>query len=310
LLPILCLKAASNSIGDTLRRTPIFLTALLLGASAGLLAQTIQSASNDAQPLSVANDSFTPVVAATHSRTRPSYTSAPFSRMAFGGGVSAMGINLQAAVIANRYMNLRGVGNFFNYSINNISTNGLNVSGKLNFATAGASVDFFPFPNHGFRLSPGVLFYNQNQVTATMVAPGGTSFTLNDYTYYSSQANPVTGAGGVSLNKRSPAFTITTGWGNMIPRRGGHFSFPFEIGAAFVGSPAVNMALLSGQVCADPQGTVGCQNVVGNSQIDSNLQAQVAKYQSDLNPLNIYPIFSFGVAYSFGLRGEASRGVH
>ena len=86
----------------------------------------------------------------------------PFSHLAFGGGISPLGINLQAAVNVNRYMNLRGVGNFFNYSVNNISTNGLNINGKLNFATAGASVDFYPFPNHGFRLSPGALFYNQN----------------------------------------------------------------------------------------------------------------------------------------------------
>ena len=163
------------------------------------------------------------------------------------------------------------------------------MNGTLNFATAGASVDFYPFPNHGFRVSPGVLFYNQNQVTATVVAPGGTSFTLDGYTYYSSQANPVTGSGSLVLNKQNPAFTITTGWGNMIPRRGGHWSFPFEIGAAFIGAPTVNMALTSGQVCANPAGTVGCMNVVGNSQINSNLQAQVAKYQNDLNPFRFYP---------------------
>jgi len=229
--------------------------------------------------------------------------------MAIGGGISAMGINLQTAVIANRYLNVRAVGNFFNYSINNISTSGMNVDAKLNFATAGAALDVYPFPNHGFRISPGALFLNRNQASALFVAPGGTSFTLNDYTYYSSQANPVTGTGGVGLHKTSPAFTITTGWGNMIPRRGGHFSFPVEIGAAFVGSPTVNMALVSGQVCADPQGTVGCMNVVGDPDINANLQAQVAKYQNDLNQLKIYPIFSFGAAYSFRLRGEASRGI-
>ncbi len=96
---------------------------------------------------------------------------------------------------------------------------------------------------------------------------------------------------------------MTTGWGNMIPRRGGHFSVPVEIGAAFVGTPALNMALTSGQVCQDPAGTIGCMNVVGNSQIQSNLAAQQAKYQNDLNPLKIYPIFTTGIAYSFTLRG-------
>jgi hypothetical protein len=218
-----------------------------------------------------------------------------------------MGINMQAAVIANRYMNIRGVGNFFNYSLNNLNVSGMNVSGKLNFATAGTSVDFYPFPSHGFRVSPGVMFYNQNQVTAAVVAPGGTSFKLDDTTYYSSQAQPVTGSASVILNKQNPAFTMTTGWGNMIPRRGGHWSFPFEIGAAFIGAPTVNMALTSGQVCTDPAGTINCANVVGDSQVTTSLQAQVAKYQNDVNPFKIYPIVSTGVAFSIGLRGgEAS----
>lgn len=218
-----------------------------------------------------------------------------------------MGVNLQAAVNANRYMNIRGVGNFFNYSVNNISTNGLELNGKLNMATAGASVDFYPFPNHGFRISPGALFYNQNGINATAMAAGGTSFTLDGYTYYSSEANPVSGTASLGLHTQSPAFTITTGWGNMISRRGGHLSFPFEIGAAMIGAPTVNMALTSGQVCANPQGTIGCVDVVGNPQIESNLQAQVAKYQNDVNQLRFYPIFSFGVAYNFGIRGGASR---
>jgi hypothetical protein len=214
-----------------------------------------------------------------------------------------MGINMQAAVNANRYMNIRGAGNFFSYSLNNVSVSGLEASGKLNFASAGASLDVYPFPFHGFRLSPGVLFYNQNQATASFTAPGGTSFTLDNYTYYSSQANPVTGSAGLGLNTHKQAFTMTTGWGNMIPRRGGHFSVPVEIGAAFVGTPTLNMALTGGQVCQDPAGTVGCVNVVGNQQIQSNLAAQQAKYQNDLNPLKVYPIFTTGIAYSFTLRG-------
>ena len=283
------------------------LALILSAASTGLTAQQQMAATSAPPPVSGEG-------AVTSGRTFHEWTprdsaSAPFSRVAFGGGVSAMGINMQAAVIANRYLNIRGTGNLFNYSLNNINVNGMNVSGKLNFATAGTSVDFYPFPSHGFRISPGAMFYNQNQVSATVVAPGGTSFKLDDTTYYSSQANPVTGNGSIILNKQNPAFTITTGWGNMIPRRGGHWSFPFEIGAAFVGAPTVNMALTSGQVCTDPAGTINCSNVVGDSQVTTNLQAQVAKYQNDVNPFNIYPIVSTGVAFSFGLHGGEARPI-
>jgi hypothetical protein len=285
-----------------LKSRSLSLALTLAATSAGLFAQATQTASDDALPLTPVASHYAITAASPHTWTPPNYSPAPFSRLAFSGGVGTMGVNLQVAMNANRYMNLRGIGNFFSYSLNNVSADGLLASGTLNLATAGAALDFYPFPYHGLRISPGVLFYNQNQATASVIAPGGTSFTLDSYPYYSSQANPVTGTGGMGLNTHKQAFTITTGWGNMIPRRGGHLSFPVEIGAAFVGAPTVKMALTGGQVCQDPAGTIGCINVVGNQEIQSNLAAQQAKYQSDINPFKIYPIFSSGVAFSFNLR--------
>lgn len=285
------------------------LTLVLVATSATMFAQNNQTASNDPQSPVQQDGNYAITSGSPHTWVQPNYTSSPFSHMAFGGGVSSLGINMQVAVNANRYINLRGDGNFFNYSLSNVTVSGLQAGGTFNFATAGASVDFYPFPNHGFRLSPGALFYNHNQFSANVTAPGGTSFTLDGYTYYSSEANPVAGTGSILANGQNPAFTFTTGWGNMIPRSGKHLSFPFEIGAAMIGSPTVNMALSSGQVCANPQGTVGCINVVGNSQIQSNLQAQAAKYQNDLNPFRFYPIFSTGIAYSFGFHGGAANPI-
>lgn len=218
------------------------------------------------------------------------------------GGIGAGGINLQAATNVNRYINLRLVGNVFNYTVSNVNTNGLNLNGKLNFASAGLSADLYPFPNHGLRFSPGVLFYNQNSANATVTVNGGTSFTLDHVTYYSSTSNPVTGAGKLGLNAQNPAFTMTAGWGNLISRRGGHFSIPFEIGAAFVGTPNLNLALTSGQVCSNPQGTANCQNVATDPNVQSNLQSQIAKYRNDLNELKFYPIFSVGIGYNFKIR--------
>lgn len=225
----------------------------------------------------------------------------PFSRIAFGGGISTMGINLETAVNVEKHLNLRGTGDLFNYTVNNISTHGFNVAAGLNLAAAGASLDYFPFARHGLRISPGALFYNKNEVRGTMVAAGGTSFTLNGVTYYSSQANPVTGVASLDLHKQNPAPSLTLGWGNLISRNGGHWSFPVEVGAAYIGQPQVAMSFVSGQVCANAQGTVGCQDVVGNASVNSNLQAQVAKDQKSLNPYRFYPIVSFGVGYSFGI---------
>jgi hypothetical protein len=224
----------------------------------------------------------------------------PLTRFAVGGGISSMGINLQVATNLNRYMNLRASGNTFNYTANNITTNGFTVDAKLSLASAGASVDFYPFPKLGFRLSPGVLFLNKNGASATFSVAGGTSFSLNNTTYYASATDPVLGTGNLGLHSQNPAFTITTGWGNMIPRKRGHLSFPFEIGVGFTGAPTLNIALTSGQIC-DVNGQ-NCVAVATDPSVQQNLATQVAKYTSDLNPLKTFPIVSGGVAYSFKVR--------
>jgi len=224
----------------------------------------------------------------------------PFSQFALGGGISTFGINMQAATNLDRHLNLRATGNVFNYTASNISTNGFNIGAKLNMATAGVSLDYYPIPTLGLRVSPGVQLYNGTSASGTFQVQPGTSFTLDNYTYYASTTNPIGGVGSVGLHSVNPAFTLTTGWGNIIPRKGGHWSYPVEVGVAFVGSPAVNIALNSGQVC-DAFGK-NCVDIATDQSVQTNLQAQVAKYKSDLDPLKTYPIFSVGVAYNFKVR--------
>lgn len=229
----------------------------------------------------------------------------PFSRLALGGGIAVVGINLQVATNVNRYLNLRGTGNVFSYTVNNIKVSDFSVNGKMNFATGGLALDYYPFPKHGFRLSPGVLFYNQNQITAAGVGTAGSSIKLNGTEYYSETANPMTMNAALNLNTRQQAATLTTGWGNMIPRMGGHWSFPFEVGAAFTGVPGINLGL-SGYGCTSQADAAtsgpSCVNLATNSTAQSNVSTQVAKWQSDLNALQVYPIVSFGVSYSFSIR--------
>ncbi len=223
----------------------------------------------------------------------------PLSRIALGVGFSPLGIGFQAATNINSHFNVRGTGNFLNYTRNNIKTEGFDVTAKLNLASAGASVDFYPF-HAGFRLSPGILFYNQNKVDAVFIAAAGTSFTLNNHTYYSAGgSSAVQGLGTFGLGNGSQAFTMTTGWGNVIPASGRHISFPFEVGVAFTKDPTVSLNL-SGVVC-DAQGK-NCVNVATDATAQADLAAQVKKYQNDFNQLKTYPIVSFGVAYNFRIR--------
>ncbi|MDR3774883.1 MAG: hypothetical protein P4L26_16130, partial [Terracidiphilus sp.] len=268
-----------------MKQTALLLTVALLAAPAALFPQ-----------------SPSPV------KTSSGHSGGPFSEIALGGGIGSLGIQLQAATNLSSHFNLRGNGDFFNYS-RNFTSNGLSADAKLNLASAGAAVDIYPF-RVGFRLSPGVLFYNQNQLTAAVTVPAGSSFKLSGTTYYSANTNagtgaaPVNGTGTLGLNINKAAFTVTTGWGNMIPRHG-HFSVPFEVGVAIIGAPTVNVNL-GGWACLD-QAQTECSNLADPTNpiaiaVQGNLATQVAKWTSDLKPLNTYPIVSIGVAYSFHVR--------
>jgi len=285
-----------------LKSTSLLLSLALLAAPLFAFAQTTVLSpyppASGSNPQPSANVATVSTAKAGKKKAEPIKT---FSRMAFSGGISAMGINMQVATNVNRFMNLRTTGNYLYFNDNNISASGFNLDAKLHFASAGASLDLYPFPNRGFRVSPGLLFHNDNTVNATMLATTGTSFSLGPARYYSSTTLPVTGVAGIGLNGRRPAFTITTGWGNAIPRSGNHWSFPVEVGVALVGVPTVKLAL-SGDVCANTSGSCVPVPITSVADYSTNLQAQIAKYQSDLKMIRYFPIASFGVAYNFRIR--------
>ena len=250
-----------------------------------------------------------PIVAASAAafgQVKPSIQSSDlFSHLAFEGGIGAMGINLQAATDLNAHLNLRATGNFFNYSISNVNVSGVNLNGSLNFGSMGLAVDYDPWPGHGFRLSPGVMLLNQNAISATGVASTGTSLTLNSQKYYSDEASPINLNARLGLNTHPQTFTMTTGWGNMISRKGGHWAVPVEVGAAFTGVPTLGMNLTGyGCTVKTDAATNGesCVNMATDATAKSNLASQVATYQKDLNVLQVYPIFSVGLSYNFRIR--------
>lgn len=285
------------------------LSILISTAPAALLAQGFQTSSSlfadDADPGGGVSRGFS-------SLQSTSLPPGPFSRIAIGANVSPFGPGVQVTSYGTSHLNLRASGNLFRYSTS-FTTNGFNANAQLHLASAGLAADIYPF-HTGFRVSPGLLWYNQNRLTANSIVAGGTSFTLNGDTYYSASANSATGVtplnakAALGLYTTRPAFTITTGWGNTIPRNGGHWSFPFEAGVALTGTPSLN-ASLTGWACYD-QAQTECTNVSSTTdpialQIQGDLAAQISKWKNDLDPLKTYPIVSIGAAYSFGMRGGA-----
>lgn len=216
----------------------------------------------------------------------------PFSRLALGAKVGILGVGAQVATPLTARMNLSGGANFFSYT-DKLTSDGIHYDANLRLRSAEASLDWFPFGN-AFRLSPGALLYNGNQVTGNAGVPGDTTFTLNDVNYLSSSSDPVSGMGSVKFNKAAPKLTF--GFGNMLPRSGRHFSVPMELGFAYIGEPKVVLNL-KGTAC-DPTG-VNCRDVATTPQIQANLVGQQNKLQNDISPARFFPIVSVGFAANF-----------
>jgi hypothetical protein len=214
------------------------------------------------------------------------------SKVGIGIKFSTLGAGIEAATPLTEKLNLRGGFNIFRYS-RGITNNGIQYTGDLHFQSAEAHIDWFPLG--GFHISPGLLFYNGNALTATAAVPGGKTFTLGGTTYLSDTAAPVTGTGKLDFVKVAPS--IMLGFGNLIPRNGRHYSFLFEIGGVYQGSARVALNF-SGNVC-DPLVPAFCRSIASDPTVQANILAQQQKIKNDVNPYRFYPVVSCGIGFNF-----------
>ncbi len=226
----------------------------------------------------------------------------PFSAIAIQIKVGLGGFGIDIATPVASRLNLRGGATFLSYNPN-LTIDGETINGAIKLQSVSENFDFFPFGNR-FRISPGVVFYNGNHISATTSVPGGQTFTLNDVAYISSPSDPIRGTFGLSFgNQLAPSLTM--GFGNMIPRNGGHWSIPFEIGAEYIGKKPVIALSLAGTACQMSTAPANCSSVAS----DPTTQQNVVAEQSDLNgdipaALRFFPIVSIGVSYRFNLMRE------
>lgn len=212
-------------------------------------------------------------------------------RLGFGFNTSSLGLGLEGALRLTDSTNLRVGFNDFNYG-HSYNHDGVDYAGRLDLRSVHASFDWFFWGS--LHLSPGVMLYNGNRVTAGATVPSGQQFTLGGTTYTSGSANPVSGSGLLSLNKAGPMLTL--GFGNLVPRGLSRFSAGFELGAAYQGAPAVALNL-NGTVC-DSTGTT-CAPASSFPGFSGSVQQEQLRLQNILRVFKVYPILSVGFGYSF-----------
>jgi hypothetical protein len=194
-----------------------------------------------------------------------------------------------------RHFNARAGAGFFGYPIA-FQDQGANVAINLRMRSGHASLDWYPVGGR-FRLSPLLVFANNNRVQATALIPAGNTVTLNGQDYISSLSDPLHGAGSIDFRKTSPGFSL--GWGNIVSRTGGHFSFPLEAGFYYVGQPDLKVSF-TGSACDPAQPpAIGCEPVDQDGGFQQSLAAFVARNNHNLSYAAFLPVLSFGVGYSF-----------
>jgi hypothetical protein len=219
----------------------------------------------------------------------------PFSGFGLATRVGFAGVGFDVATPLATKFNLRAGTDFFSYATS-FQEQGANIGINLQLRSSHAALDWFPFGGH-FRLSPQVVFGNNNRILATAVIPSGSDVTLNGQDYISSYTDPLHGSGRIDFHKVSPGFSL--GFGNLIPRDRSHFSFPVEMGFYYAGQPNLQVAF-TGSAC-DPNypASEGCESVDQDAGFQQNLAAFKARNNHNLSYASFFPIFSIGFAYRF-----------
>jgi hypothetical protein len=217
--------------------------------------------------------------------------------MGVGLRLSSLGVGGEFAVELTHRSNLRAGFNLLGYS-RGFSKDGINYAASLSLRSVEAHYDWFPF--RGFHISPGLMLYNGNNLSATATVPSGNRFTLSGVTYLSEPGDPVLGSGKIDFNKAAP--TIMFGLGNLVRRSGRRFSVNFEVGLAFQGDPHAALSL-GGSVCANYTGVPvvfsDCRSISSDPTVQANVAAEQAKINHDISPFKVYPLISLTLGYRF-----------
>jgi hypothetical protein len=217
----------------------------------------------------------------------------PLSALGFATRVGLAGTGFDIATPLATRFNLRAGGDFFSYATTFLEQ-GANIGVNVHLRSGHAAIDWFAFGGH-FRLSPQLVFGNNNRILATAVIPSGSTVTLNGEDYISSYSDPLHGSGRIDFHKVSPGLSL--GFGNVLPRTGRHFSIPVELGFYYAGQPRLQVAF-TGSAC-DPNypASVGCESVDQDPGFQQSVAAFRVRNDHNLSYASFFPIFSVGFGY-------------
>jgi hypothetical protein len=165
------------------------------------------------------------------------------------------------------------------YSRDEVQSN-ISYEGTLKLSNGALLVDLHPFAG-GFRLSAGAV-YNNNQLDATGRGESGT-IEINGVTYPAAAVGSLQAT--VRWDRASPYLGL--GWGTQLQGSGGLY-VSADVGA-FYQKPTASL-------------TGTCDPIVppaACTQLQSDIRAEEAQFQNEVDRYKLYPVLTFGVGYRF-----------
>ncbi|MBK1691795.1 hypothetical protein [Ectothiorhodospira mobilis] len=188
---------------------------------------------------------------------------------ALGAKLGTTGLGLEGTLGLRDNLNLRGGFYGLDYS-RELEEDGIEYDGDLELRSAALLADWHPFGG-GFRVSAGG-YYNGNEFGGS--AEG--SLDIGNDTYDARLDATVDWDGFAPY--------LGVGYGNAVGSGG--WSFAFDLGVMFTGSPSVD---LDGQV----------NNAALQAQFEDDLRREEAQLEDDVEDIKYYPVLSLGLAYRF-----------
>ena len=197
-------------------------------------------------------------------------------------GTTGYGLDVNVGLLSR--LNARVGYSAFNYD-HQINQTDVSYDGRLKISNVSALLDWYAFGG-GFHLTFGGVNGGLT-VNATGVPNSNRSYTINGNTYAGDQVGSLSGRLKFG-NSVSPY--IGLGWGNPVGAKH-RVHVMFDIGAIYGGTPNVSLSATCGS--AAPNGSAVC------SQLQSDVQVERQKLQSDVTLVKWYPVLNLGISYRF-----------
>jgi hypothetical protein len=186
-----------------------------------------------------------------------------------------LGIGGEISKLLTSHIGIRASGNYFSYN-RNFNNTDVTYDASLKFEAITGLIDLYPAGRGPFHFSGGVMT-RPITLTGSGVPSNGT-FSINHHSYTTAQVGTLS----EKLQWASALPYVGLGFGTPAARSSG-IGFLFDLGVA-IGQPTVSLTATGAS---------------GNAQLQSDLNAQIAKQQSDASKIPVYPMLSFGLAYRF-----------